>query len=127
VWHGFIQFEETSEWVFTVKANDGVRVIIDQQVVVEQMTIVEDELSGHRLVSAPLTLEAGKFYPLRIEYFEATENAFVTLLRRKASQTYLQDSVVDSQYLYFERSLVPIEESKQVDAHTTPRRPTNVF
>jgi hypothetical protein len=72
-------------------------------------------------------LEAGKFYPLRIEYFEATENAFVTLLRRKSSQTYLDDSVVNSDYLYFERSLVPIDESKLVDTHTTPRRPTNVL
>jgi hypothetical protein len=43
VWHGFIQFDETAEWVFTVKANDGVRVLIDQQVLIEQMTIVEDE------------------------------------------------------------------------------------
>lgn len=74
-----------------------------------------------------MALEVDKFYPVRLEYFESYGNAFVTLLRRKVSQTYAEDEVVSKDSLYFERSLVPIHQTKQVNAFFTPRRPTNVY
>lgn len=51
----------------------------------DNQTIVENELSGHRLVSESMSLLQDTFYPIRLEYFENTDEAFVTLLYRLAS------------------------------------------
>jgi hypothetical protein len=72
------------------------------------MTVVENELSGHRLVSEDQSLEQDVFYPIKLEYFEDTSNAFITLVWREASLTSEADRVIPSSHFYYERSLVPI-------------------
>jgi hypothetical protein len=85
VWEGFMTVPASAEYVFSVHANDGVSLRVNQQTVLQNTTIVESELSGHRLVSEPVQLEQDTFYPIRLEYFESTEDAFVTLLWRLAA------------------------------------------
>lgn len=92
------------------------------------MTIVENELSGHRLVSSAVLLEAGVFVPIKLEYFENKSEAFVTLLWRLASQTSSSDKVITSDHFYYERSLTPISGSSSLIAgQFTPRRSTSVY
>lgn len=42
---------------------------LNNNVIIDNSTIVSDELSGHRVMTAPIALVAGTFYPIKIEYF----------------------------------------------------------
>jgi hypothetical protein len=44
-------------------------VTLNNNVIIDNSTIVSDELSGHRVMTAPIALVAGTFYPIKIEYF----------------------------------------------------------
>lgn len=69
VWQGFLQVPTSDNYVFQAQANDGIRMTLDNKVVIENSTIVADELSGHRVMTAPIALVSGTFYPIKIEYF----------------------------------------------------------
>lgn len=73
---------ETANYIFSIHSNDGVRLWINQQLVIDEFTIVESELSGHRLVSQPISLTKDIFLPFKLQYFESTDVAFITLLWR---------------------------------------------
>jgi hypothetical protein len=42
---------ETANYIFSIHSNDGVRLWINQQLVIDEFTVVDQELSGHRIVS----------------------------------------------------------------------------
>jgi|LauGreDrversion4_2_1035121.scaffolds.fasta_scaffold10767_6 hypothetical protein len=69
IWKGFLKVPTSDNYVFQAQANDGIKLTLNNQVIIENSTIVADELSGHRVITAPITLVAGTFYPIQIEYF----------------------------------------------------------
>jgi hypothetical protein len=124
-WTGFIKVDSADSYVFSVHANDGVRLYVDQKLIIDELSSVTDEVSGHRLISEPVVLEGNKLLPIEIEYFEEREVAFITLLMRKESSSV--DVVVPAESLYSFVSQVPISgTSNTVNAFYTPRRPTDV-
>ena len=70
VWQGFVKVPSTDNYVFQAQANDGIKVTLNNQVVIENTTVVTDELSGHRVTTAPISLSANTFYPIKVEYFQ---------------------------------------------------------
>jgi PA14 domain len=128
IWSGFLRAPTTDSYIFSIYANDGVRLTVNQVEILSNMTIVEDELSGHRLVSLPVSLVKNKFVPIQVEYFENKEQAFIKLMWRLASKTSASDQVIPSTNFFYERSPVPISGlSSLVTGQFTPRRPTNVY
>jgi hypothetical protein len=61
IWQGFLKVPTSDNYVFQAQSNDGIIVTINNKVVIDNSTIVSDELSGHRVMTAPLALVAGTF------------------------------------------------------------------
>ena len=74
-WSGTLVPPATGEYELTVTANDGVRLFVDGQKLVEEWS----ETSVARAVSARVALEAGREHELRLEYFEDVRDAEVRL------------------------------------------------
>ena len=55
-WTGFIKVDSADSYVFSVHANDGVRLYVDQKLIIDELSSVTDEVSGHRLISEPVVL-----------------------------------------------------------------------
>lgn len=72
-WNGFLLPPSTDSYTFEVHSNDGVRVWVNQELVIDEMTNVGDELSGHRIRSQLVSLVQGKFVPIRVQFYENTE------------------------------------------------------
>jgi hypothetical protein len=72
-WEGFLIVPTSDSYIFTLHANDGVRITINQEIIFDQLETVDDEVIGHRLISEYITLEAEVYIPIKLEYFENTD------------------------------------------------------
>ena len=64
-WNGFIEPPITGEYLFTTLSDDGIRLWVDGKRLVEDWLIQSPKESTGRIY-----LEAGKKYPIKIEYFQ---------------------------------------------------------
>ncbi|MBN2280234.1 MAG: alpha-L-fucosidase [Candidatus Marinimicrobia bacterium] len=85
-WTGFIQPEKTDNYRFTAKADDGMRLWIDDKLVIDHWETAENDADGNVMGNDQSTLKEGAIrlkrtqrYPIRIEYFENKQNAGITL------------------------------------------------
>jgi beta-glucosidase len=69
LWSGFLVAPSTGNFNFTVKGDDGYRLYIDNQLVVEDWT----EHNEPTTKSNHLQLQEGKSYDIKIEYFRVTK------------------------------------------------------
>ena len=74
-WTGTLVPPASGEYELVVTANDGARLFVDGQKVLEDWT----ETSVARAISGKVKLEAGKEHELRLEYFEDVRDAEVRL------------------------------------------------
>ena len=74
-WTGQVQATTTGDFVFATNSDDGVRLWIDGQQVIDNWTDHGDTLNS----SAPVHLEAGQKYDLRLEWYERGSAALVRL------------------------------------------------
>jgi hypothetical protein len=74
-WTGQVQATATGDFVFSTNSDDGVRLWIDGQKVIENWTDHGDILNS----SPPVHLEAGHKYDLRLEWYERGGGALVRL------------------------------------------------
>lgn len=64
-WRGYVKPIKTADYTFTLAADDGCRLLLDGQ------TIIDDwNEGGFRGTDATQHLEAGKTYPITVEYFQ---------------------------------------------------------
>ena len=100
-WEGFIQPLFTDTFNFHLITNDGSRLWIDNQLLVDawfgQGTT---EYTGH------LFLEKEKYYPIKLEFFEAIGDATVQLLW---SASQVERSVIPSSQLFPTLPVLPFE------------------
>ena len=75
-WTGFIQVRELQPYFFSADADDGVRVWIDDEMVVN--TFAEGDESEEQ-PSVSIRLDPNRRYPILIEYEEGVQNARMTL------------------------------------------------
>lgn len=71
-WTGFVQAPAGENISFFVRADQGVRLWVDQRLVIDNS---KDRLRGRQGPEATgaITLEAGKKYPIRLEYFRVKQ------------------------------------------------------
>jgi beta-glucosidase len=74
-WTGVLVPPASGEYELTASANDGVRLFLDGQKLLDAWS----ETGVTRAVSGRVRLEAGRAYDLRLEYFEAERDAEVRL------------------------------------------------
>jgi hypothetical protein len=78
-WVGYLMPRQAGSHSFYVEADDGVRVTVDGQILIDRMTDVEAD-NTHRIEgSKALTLAAGSLVPIRVEYYQATGAALIAL------------------------------------------------
>ncbi len=65
-WTGYLEPSITDTYTLVARMDDGVRVWVDDQLVIDRWL----DQSARDHVAAPLTLEAGRRYKIRIEYYE---------------------------------------------------------
>ncbi len=81
VWTGYVQPEFTEEYTFTTSSDDGVRLRIDGEVVLRNLTEhAQTEDSGS------VTLEAGRLHEIQLDYFDVGGEAIIFLAWESASQ-----------------------------------------
>lgn len=80
-----MQVPASGLYTFTVNANDGFRLTLNQVLILDQLTTVEDETAGHNYYIDNIQLKNGTYIPLKFEYYENTDQAFVTLKYRLTS------------------------------------------
>lgn len=73
-WTGQVQAQHTENHTFHVETDDGVRVWVGDKQVIDEW-----RQQATTVVSLPVPLTAGQFYPLTIEYFSARPPALVKL------------------------------------------------
>lgn len=53
-WQGFIKLDQAGDYVFSLHTNDGAKLWINQQLVLDEFTTAADQVKGHRLISEPI-------------------------------------------------------------------------
>ena len=78
-WTGQIRFDESGHYQLTVRADDGIRVFLDGELVI-------NDWSDHsaRTVAAERWFEAGRSYSLKVEYYENGGGAVAQLGWKRA-------------------------------------------
>jgi RHS repeat-associated protein len=90
-WTGFVEPQFSETYTFYVNKDDGARLWINSQLVVDRWNCGCGEYSG------TITLSGGTQYPIQLEFYENTGNAYVTLSWSSASQA---KQVVPSSQLF---------------------------
>lgn len=81
-WTGSVQPKFTEKYIFGLVADDGVRLWVDGQLIVDQWDI----RSRQTKMRGEISLAAGRKYDLRLEYYESSGKAFVSLYWQSESQ-----------------------------------------
>ena len=90
-WDGFIQAYKTGIYTFTVIADDGVRIEIDD------MALIDEWNPGIHFVTASRFLEQGRLYPIRIRMFD---ELYSSQFRLRWSSPGFSEEVVPASQLY---------------------------
>ncbi len=85
-WSGFIDVPKTGKYLFEAEVDDGMRLWIDDKLVIDKWKKAEESADGNVMTNADKTneegiieLSAAKKYPIKIEYFEGKQNASIHL------------------------------------------------
>lgn len=92
-WTGLVQPLYSEEYTFFVEANDGVRLWVNNQLIIEQWA---DQTTAHKW-SGKVNLVAGVLYDLKLEYYENTGDASVKLSWASTRQA---EQVIPQSQLY---------------------------
>lgn len=102
VWRGEVLAQFTEEYTFYTATDDGVRLWVDGQLLIDRwVPQAETEWSGS------ISLEAGTYYPIRMEYFEEAGHA-VARLRWSSRRTPKQ--VIPTTQLYSQGIITGLED-----------------
>jgi PKD repeat protein len=93
VWSGRVQAQFDQEYVFHTWSDDGVRLYVNGELVIDRF----DYHPPMRDSSAPIALEAGRLYEIRMEYFQGAAGATAELRWSSASTP---EQVIPQSQLY---------------------------
>ena len=101
-WMGYVEAPTTDTYTFTVGSDDGSRLHVGEQFVLDQW-----RTQPYTETNGSLRLEAGRKYPLILDYFNGLDNARVSLFW---SSSTCPKSVIPKDRLY-PASLVPEQQA----------------
>lgn len=103
-WTGYIEPQFSEEYTFTAKADDGVRVWIDNKLIINQWNKQDQTVDGFvqgaqtsATHKSSLKLKKGVKYPIKVEYFEDVQNASISVSWSSKSQS---ESVIPASAFY---------------------------
>jgi hypothetical protein len=99
-WNGYFLATVSGDHTFSTVSDDGVRLLIDDVVLIENKTD-----HAKTTDSATISLEGGKYYPLRLQYYENSGNAVVGLYYEASGIT---KTIVPSDQLWQQKPIVPL-------------------
>lgn len=80
VWKGYLKPVYSEAYTFYCESNDGVRVYVNDQIVIDRLVDSVNDLDTHlEISSTPIALESGKLVPITVMYYETTGNAMIAL------------------------------------------------
>ena len=86
-WTGFVQPMFSQDYTFIVEVNDGAKVWINGEVVIDQFdATVADGAPANRFEGVAPALVAGRLYDIKVEWREQTDAASLRLMWSSASQ-----------------------------------------
>lgn len=92
-WDGYVSPAYSEEYTFTAKADDGVRVWINNQLIIDQWNKQDQTLDGFvqgaettQTHTSKIKLKKGEKYPIKVEYFEDVQNASIEVKWSSRSQ-----------------------------------------
>ena len=92
-WEGYIQSDFSEIYTLEAKADDGIRVYIDDKLVLDQWKNKDQKSDGNVMgninqekVTNSVSLKKGKRYKIKVSYFESKQNAFAHLFWKSKSQ-----------------------------------------
>lgn len=107
-WNGFISPVYNEEYAFTAQADDGVRVWINGQLIIDQWNKQEQTQDGFvqgakttQTHTSKIKLRKGEKYPIKVEYFEDVQNASIELKWLSKSQ---KEEVIPYSNLFVDKS-----------------------
>jgi glucose/arabinose dehydrogenase len=104
-WSGKIQPRFSEEYTFFTTTDDGVRLFVNDQLVVNQFV---DQASTE--ASGRITLQAGQLYNIRMEYYENGGDASASLAWSSASQA---KQIIPASQLFASTTEAPVFEFSQ--------------
>jgi beta-glucosidase len=87
-WIAYFTPETSGTYTFDIQADDGFRLFVDDKPLIEQWRYL-----GETVVQASMSIEAGRHYKIRIEYFEGTGQAKIGFGISSNSRVPLQKAV----------------------------------
>lgn len=94
IWNGYIIPEYSQEYTFYTNTDDGSRLWINNQLIIEKWFD-----HGTREYSAKIMLQAGKRYPIRLDYYDNKRGAIVQLYWSSPS---VKKQIIPQKNLYSE-------------------------
>jgi len=106
IWEGYLQPLYSESYTFYVEANDGVRVIVNGQTVIEYLVDSVTDLDTHLITSkTPITLQAGELVPITVQYYQNTGVGMIALYWLSASQS---KQIIPSTAYFNQQSSLPV-------------------
>ncbi|NWF88891.1 MAG: glycoside hydrolase family 3 C-terminal domain-containing protein, partial [Ignavibacteriaceae bacterium] len=87
-WTGYLKAEKTDKYTIDVSSDDGVRLYLEDKLVI-------DDWNDHAVLTNSYTtkLEAGKYYKIKLEYYENAGGAIVKLGWRMPNEKLLTQAI----------------------------------
>jgi len=108
-WTGYIKPDHTAEYLFSAMVDDGMRLFIDNQLVLDMWEPLEEGTDSEAMredreasLQGRIILEKDRFYPVRIEYYETVQNARIHLFWESPS---MERQIIPKQNLFTDTSL----------------------
>ncbi|GAB3953317.1 PA14 domain-containing protein [Spirosoma harenae] len=123
-WRGKLLAPTTGEYVFFAKVNDGIRVWVDNKLVVDSW-----QLNSYKHYNGTIVLKAGQYYDLQVDYFNAIEWGEIYLYwkppptPKSALNPFAESGEPISAQYFFQKAPPITEATKQVNTAIT-KRPT---
>ncbi|MBN1479993.1 hypothetical protein EH223_18855 [candidate division KSB1 bacterium] len=103
-WTGYIEPRYSETYIFEADADDGMRLWIDNQLLLEKWINTHNaaqgnvqETDGPSATEGKIMLQAGRKYAIRVDYFETIQNASIRLTWSSPSQ---EKEIIPSTQLY---------------------------
>lgn len=103
-WTGFIKPSETAVYTFSLEADDGARLYVNDRLLIDkwEQKTVENHSDAMRQkkadsLAATVKLDKNLFYPIRVEYHEKHQNASISLRWQASHQP---GELISKRYLF---------------------------
>ena len=127
-WVGYLMPGETGDFYFRTEANDGVRLFVDDELLVDSFTDVADGDVRTNTSVAGAALESGKLVPIKVQYYQSLGSAMVALYWAPPSASGQTFSVIPTTNLYHKNNTEAITARTMVlSTQYTPQMPTGLF